>query len=464
MHGLLLDKTPVLAIERDALHREVARSVQLEGGAQRVHAAVTQTRRLDPMGRLLQQDWQGLPSAGAAQAPGPLAALSVRRYTYDALGQLVGVQTPLDATRYHYDVHQRLTGVVHAVADTVQQRRWRLDPAGNRLPDPSGQDAAPGADRQDWASQVQQNLHDPGFDLLQPQGGAPGRAGGPVDQWPGNRIGWSHGGAGAGAGTGAQGGTLQYRYDAFGNRVQVQHADGRTLRLEYDALHQLTAVSEQALGEPGWTPVARYRYDAFGRRLAKTVVREGREDTTHYGWDADRLVHTQDEKGIRHTVYEPASFVPLLQLQRRQGAKDAMQTLMGLGAESGEGPTDAADSFAGMPRAQREMVQAALQSVLDAATGAKALQRAQAHMPRELAQLMAGSVGQLQAERQAQAAGNPLTIRHYLCDHLGTPIGLVDGNGEKAGQVTWAASYGAWGEVREEYNPYRIEQNIRFQG
>nr|WP_284428032.1 RHS repeat-associated core domain-containing protein [Acidovorax sp. SUPP2522] len=51
-----------------------------------------------------------------------------------------------------------------------------------------------------------------------------------------------------------------------------------------------------------------------------------------------------------------------------------------------------------------------------------------------------------------------------MCDHLGTPIGLVDGNGEKAGQVTWAASYGAWGEVREEYNPYRIEQNIRFQG
>ncbi|WP_271465976.1 RHS repeat domain-containing protein, partial [Paracidovorax valerianellae] len=105
-----------------------------------------------------------------------------------------------------------------------------------------------------------------------------------------------------------------------------------------------------------------------------------------------------------------------------------------------------------------------LQSVLEPVTGEKALQRAQAHMPQELAQLMAGSVGRLQAERQAQAKANPLTIRHYLCDHLGTPIGLVDGNGEKAGQVTWAASYGAWGEVQEEYNPQRIEQNIRFQG
>ncbi|WP_284425684.1 RHS repeat-associated core domain-containing protein, partial [Acidovorax sp. SUPP1855] len=60
--------------------------------------------------------------------------------------------------------------------------------------------------------------------------------------------------------------------------------------------------------------------------------------------------------------------------------------------------------------------------------------------------------------------GNPLTIRHYLCDHLGTPIGLVDGNGEKAGEITWAASYGAWGDVQEEYNPHRIEQSIRLQG
>ncbi|GKT14118.1 DUF6531 domain-containing protein [Acidovorax sp. SUPP2522] len=462
VHGLLLDKTPVLAIERDALHREVARTLQLDSGAERVHAAVIQTRRLDPMGRLLQQDWQGLPrttATGAAQASGPLGTLSVRRYTYDALGQLVGVQTPLDATRYHYDVHQRLTGVAHAVAEGVQQRRWRLDPAGNRLPDRLGQDAAPGADRQDWASQVQQNLHDPGFDLLAPPGSAQGRPGGPVDQWPGNRIGWS-----GGKGSGTEEETIQYRYDAFGNRVQARHADGRTLRLEYDALHQLTAVSEQARGDKGFTPIARYRYDAFGRRLGKTVVREGREDTTHYGWDADRLVHTQDGQGIRHTVYEPASFVPLLQLQRRQGAKDAMQTLMDLGAEPGEGTTEAADSFAGMPRMQREMVQAALQSVLDAATGAKALARAQAHMPAELAQLMAASVSQLKDERQAQAKDNPLTIRHYLCDHLGTPIGLVDGNGEKAGQVTWAASYGAWGDVQEEYNPHRIEQNIRFQG
>ncbi|MDA8446664.1 hypothetical protein, partial [Paracidovorax valerianellae] len=88
-------------------------------------------------------------------------------------------------------------------------RRWHLDPAGNRLPDRLGRDAAPGGERQDWASQVRQNLQDPGFDLLQQSGNAPG------------------------------------------------------------------AVFEQAPGEKGFTPIARYRYDAFGRRLGKTVVRQG---------------------------------------------------------------------------------------------------------------------------------------------------------------------------------------------
>nr|WP_284404632.1 RHS repeat-associated core domain-containing protein [Acidovorax sp. SUPP3434] len=51
-----------------------------------------------------------------------------------------------------------------------------------------------------------------------------------------------------------------------------------------------------------------------------------------------------------------------------------------------------------------------------------------------------------------------------MCDYLCTPIGWVDGNGEKAGEITWAASYGAWGDMQEEYNPQRIEQSIRLQG
>ncbi|MFY3382547.1 RHS repeat-associated core domain-containing protein, partial [Paracidovorax sp. MALMAid1276] len=46
----------------------------------------------------------------------------------------------------------------------------------------------------------------------------------------------------------------------------------------------------------------------------------------------------------------------------------------------------------------------------------------------------------------------------------GTPIALVNANGEQQGQVAWAARYTAWGEVEDEYNPNQIHQPIRFQG
>ncbi len=40
----------------------------------------------------------------------------------------------------------------------------------------------------------------------------------------------------------------------------------------------------------------------------------------------------------------------------------------------------------------------------------------------------------------------------------------MDANGPQAGLVTWAATYHAWGAVREEYDPHGINQPIRFQG
>ncbi len=82
----------------------------------------------------------------------------------------------------------------------------------------------------------------------------------------------------------------------------------------------------------------------------------------------------------------------------------------------------------------------------------------------ETTQLLNESVATLKAARDASAKAHPVTIRHYLTDHLGTPIALVDANGQTAGQVTWAASYNAWGDVKEEFNPFNLQQPIRFQG
>jgi RHS repeat-associated protein len=71
------------------------------------------------------------------------------------------------------------------------------------------------------------------------------------------------------------------------------------------------------------------------------------------------------------------------------------------------------------------------------------------------------SMQQAQAEEEARY---PIEVRHIVCDHLGTPLALIDAGGPLQGQITWAARYGAWGDIEAEYNPYQIEQPIRFQG
>ncbi len=159
VHGLLLDGQPLVDWERDALHREVERTLHLlEGQGNDDLPAIVHARQLDPMGRMLHQDWRGLrhaaamPAAGdtggtdtgpssaagrIAPALGPLSTLAQRRYWYDPLGQLVGVQTPGEATRYGYDAWQRLSGLHRAGQGAPEVRQhWALDPAGNRLPAP----------------------------------------------------------------------------------------------------------------------------------------------------------------------------------------------------------------------------------------------------------------------------------------------------------------------------------------
>jgi YD repeat-containing protein len=189
VHGLLLNQTPLIHLERDSLHREVGRTLHVLGdlesaqenaqenpqNAQHIkHPAIELTRELDPLGRLLQQRWQGLAVAGAVglqnaaagmqnQAvsqplvggmPGhhaSLGKLALRRYSYDGLGQLIGVQTPGDATLYQYDAQQRLIGMTHADTQGERSQRWRLDAAGNRLPETNRANITPGQ-KADWSA------------------------------------------------------------------------------------------------------------------------------------------------------------------------------------------------------------------------------------------------------------------------------------------------------------------------
>ncbi|MDH4415957.1 MAG: RHS repeat-associated core domain-containing protein [Acidovorax sp.] len=452
VHGVLLNQTPLLALERDKLHREVGRSLHLlPHGAEHEHTpAITQTRQLDPLGRLLHQRWQGLPGqASAPKSAAPLiGGLQQRRYTYDSLGQLVGIQTPTEANVYQYDNRQRLIGQTQASAQGEHEHRWRLDPAGNRLPGKAAAQrlGAKSAASADWSARVHQNLHDPRFNLLQTDGSPDTPADQNVERWRNNRIGWSQNADNQGA--------THYRYDSWGNRTQALHSNGSITQLHYDSLHQLRRVTQiDAQGtEQSSTS---YRYDAFGRRVSKTHQKTGQQSqTTHFGWDGDRLVHTETAERIHHTVYEPGSFVPLLQMERNKaGQTDPVKILLGLSNNETNSPLEQE-----LPRQEREILHQALQVALQPGYELSGL------LPQEMRSQVQKSIQTLKNKQAQTQQENPLTIRHVLTDHLGTPLALVNANGAQKGQVTWAAEYTAWGEIAEEYNPDQIFQPIRLQG
>ena len=295
-------------------------------------------------------------------APTPqvlIGQISQRQYHYDALGQLTAVQSAQDTLRYGYDAAGRL----RAMQEGGQQQRWDVDPAGNRLPK-ARENAQGGAI--DWASQVYAHWRQQDFNLLgQAQASTPGQ--GPITHWPDNRIGFSEQAA--------------WRYDACGNRVEQLKQDGQRQRLGYDGGHQLIEVVSEgpAIGEQtgGGSSTSRYTYDALGRRLKKAV--EGSDGSisssssssssrsSYFGWDGDRLIHTEhtdalkpEHRQITHTVYEPGSFTPLVQLSTRGKEQTKQHALMLAvqGADDGDDEVNAqmAQMLAALPQDMRHLL------------------------------------------------------------------------------------------------------------
>ncbi|MCS4293992.1 RHS repeat-associated protein, partial [Comamonas sp. BIGb0152] len=61
---------------------------------------------------------------------------------------------------------------------------------------------------------------------------------------------------------------------------------------------------------------------------------------------------------------------------------------------------------------------------------------------------------------QRKEAAQKVEIRHYLCDHLGTPNALI----REDSRLDWAVQLDAWGNVRAEHNPGDLYQPIRLPG
>ncbi|MCP1106285.1 RHS domain-containing protein [Serratia nevei] len=97
-----------------------------------------------------------------------------------------------------------------------------------------------------------------------------------------------------------------------------------------------------------------------------------------------------------------------------------------------------------------------------AATQKQIMGNAERYMTQDMRELIAKQFALLQqdrAENQARLA-KEIEVRHYLCDHLGTPQALISQEGE----VEWAAALDAWGNVQQEHNPKKLYQPIRLPG
>ncbi|WP_369817104.1 hypothetical protein [Acidovorax sp. Leaf78] len=155
----------------------------------------------------------------------------------------------------------------------------------------SGGNTATGAD---WTAQVRQHLHDPRFNLLQPQPTTDNPATEHVERWQDNRIGWSQGADDEGA--------IHYRYDDWGNRTEARHGDGSTTALHYDGLHQLRQVT---------------RIDPQGQVQSKTSAHPiPRADPPH-GVRAGQLCASAADRAPQRWANQPGRYFAGFGRQRR---------------------------------------------------------------------------------------------------------------------------------------------------
>ncbi|MFV5372401.1 RHS repeat-associated core domain-containing protein [Acinetobacter pittii] len=106
-----------------------------------------------------------------------------------------------------------------------------------------------------------------------------------------------------------------YQYDAQGNVTEITQA-GKNLKLTWDNQNRLIRSDNSGL-------ITEYGYDVFGRRLYKKTARV----LTLFGWDGDLMIWESFKSAqtnyTKHYIYEPDSFVPLLQA----GYKDFIQLI-----------------------------------------------------------------------------------------------------------------------------------------
>ncbi|MBD9417585.1 RHS domain-containing protein, partial [Pseudomonas sp. PDM16] len=289
----------------------------------------------------------------------------------------------------------------------------------------------------EWSAYVQANLDNPDFNPLL----TPAEAQADPSTWGENkpnrlRVWEEH----------------RYAYDAWGNCIEKKSGPHTERQFQWDAEHQLSRVTvTRRQGHFTHTEHWGYDYDPFGRRIAKYRLDPHNEkrsrpwldnETTHYGWDGNRLLLERQGDRQQLYIYEPRSFVPLAMV-RSEGAQTETQGLpLEYQALKEQAPEQWADMLDKLPRK------------------------------------IAAAIRQL--ERPKKPNKIPAEILYYHTDHLGTPRELTD----KDGHIVWSATYKAWGNTAKIEQPGRlitgtqgsaqiqrweeqenpVEQRLRFQG
>ncbi|RJT43194.1 RHS repeat-associated core domain-containing protein [Rahnella woolbedingensis] len=328
-----------------------------------------------------------------------------RDYHYNAAGQMTQMSTGGGDHFYRYTPAGRL----HSVSSPAGVLTTLTDPAGNR-------------------TLTHHDTHPAPINEL------------PV--WHGNRVQHDE--------------KYQYEYDVFGNLtakrpyyagwVQHSHDDEAVQTFAYDRAHRLTRFAIEENGQT--TTQARYIYDPLGRRVGKQVItlnpqtQETDTQNTWFGWDGDRMVLTENRDIQLHTIYHPNSFVPLLRAEHAR-AEDSHRTLAEKLEEDAGGvfPPDIHQRFNQIEQEIRR------------------------HQVSDANHQWLASVN-LKAENIALwvdplPESDEMALHLFHCDHLGTPIGLIN---HKNGKVDWNADIDVWGNVQSCDNPHKLRQPIRMQG
>ena len=445
-----IDDEVLCEFERDALHRETVRN----------QGALRSFYERDAMGRLLASSARS--SLAETRGSGePSGTRIARQYEYDRAGQLLAVtDARRGRTAYSYDA----TGRLLAANAPHARETFAFDPASNLIDPEVPRDAAGQAIKRtwteaEWQAYIAERIHDPDFSPLQ----TPEETLNDPSRWGENKNNrlfafQEH----------------RYRYDAWGNCTEKKSGAHETRSFRWDAEHQLvdariTRVEKGRVVAERWG----YDYDPFGRRVAKyrlpieeaannpdylsaQKVRHNQaaaararhaEQTTHFGWDGNRLLMERCAGRQTLHLYEPDSFVPLALVRDvytlDESRRPEEQLLPALAGFEDKHPVE----WATVEQRQRK-----LQQRLDKQIGIDE------ELPR--------------VRRKPE-------VFFVHTDHLGTPREMTDA----AGHLVWAATYKAWGAATTEVMSRRVVvadgnlvsevweapvtpavQNLRFQG